>query len=67
MTMMTYPNCDDVSPEETNPSYCDEASILSKPNCFKPEVMKTERDSENIADASGNHVLIDDDYVFAEL
>ena len=56
-----------MSPEETNPSYCDETSILSEPDCFKPGLMKTERDSENIADASVDHVLIDDDDDIPEL
>ena len=56
-----------VSREDTNPSYCDEASILSEPDCFKPELIRTERDSENIADASGDHVLIDDDDDLPEL
>ena len=61
MTMMTYRNCDDVFPEETNLLFCDDTSILSEPDCFKPELMRTERDSENIDDASIENVLIDDD------
>ena len=65
--MMTYRNCDNVSPEETNPLFCDDTSILSEPDCFKPALIKSERDSENIADASVDHVLIDDDDDIPEL
>ena len=59
MTMTTYRNCDDVSTEETNSLFCDDTSILSEPDCFKPELIKTERDFGNTANASGDHVLID--------
>ena len=60
MTIMSLRNCDDVSPDETNPLFCDDTSILSEPDCFKPELIKTERDFENTADARGDHVLIND-------